>query len=262
MKTYFNPYGGDFMFFGEDGFSSELGSVFFIDRPYQHHYEHARPFCALSYRLSGNAVFNRGTKDEITAKDGCIALVPSNLSYNIEATGEKLICIHFYPSVPLSDRIRCFHTENRKYFDRKFSEILEVWQKKPLAGRHECMSLFYRLIYMIEREYLAEKPDSPAARIIAAAEYINEHLTENISIGDLADSASMSETYFRRLFTQKFGMSPVKYISKMRANFAKELLGTGCYSVSEIAARCGFNDVNYFSLFMKKQTGLPPSKLF
>lgn len=250
------------MFFGTDCFSSEISSVFFIDRPYQHHYEHARSFCALSYRLSGNAVFNRGTSEELTAKDGCIALVPSNLSYNIDASDEKLICIHFFPSVPLTNKIRCFHTENRKYFDRKFHDILEVWQKKPLAGRHECMSLFYRLIYMIEREYISERPDSPAARIIAAAEYINEHLTENISVKSLADSASMSETYFRRLFTKKFAMSPVKYINKMRSEYAKELLGTGYYSVSEIAGKCGFNDINYFSLFMKKQTGFPPSKLF
>ena len=249
------------MFFGPDSFSSEILSVFFIDRHHQHHYEHARPFYALSYRLSGNAVFDRGTDGEIAAGDGCIALVPANLSYNIDASGEKLICIHFCPNVPLSDKIRCFHTENRKYFDRKFAEILEVWQKKPLAGRHECMSLFYRLIYMIEREYLSEKPDSPTARIVAAAEYINEHLTEDISVRALADSAAMSETYFRRLFAEKFGLSPVKYINNMRADYAKELLGTGYYSVSEVAARCGFNDVNYFSLFMKKQTGVPPSKL-
>lgn len=187
---------------------------------------------------------------------------PANLSYNIDASGEKLICIHFCPNVPLSDKIRCFHTENRKYFDRKFAEILDVWQKKPLAGRHECMSLFYRLIYMIEREYLSEKPESPTARIVAAAEYINEHLTEDINVSALADSAAMSETYFRRLFAEKFGLSPIKYICKMRADYAKELLGTGYYSVSEVAARCGFNDVNYFSLFMKKQTGSPPSKLF
>ena len=39
---------------------------------------------------------------------------------------------------------------------------------------------------------------------------------------------------------------------------ATELLQSGYYSVGEIASRCGFNNINYFSTFIKKETGLSP----
>lgn len=248
------------MFFGTDNFSFDIDSVFFIDRPVQLHYENARPFYALSYRLSGNAVFNGKTPDELTASDGCIALVPSGLSYAINASDEKLICIHFHPSSPLTDKITLFHTKNRSYFDRKFTELLEIWQKKQFGYRHECLSVLHKLAFMIEREYASVASDSLSSAVLSAVDFINEHFTEKISISHLAASFCMSDTYFRKLFTQKMGMPPVKYINKMKIDYALELLGTGYLSVGEVAEKCGFNDISYFSLFVKKQTGFPPSE--
>ena len=57
-----------------------------------------------------------------------------------------------------------------------------------------------------------------------------------------------------------------KYISTMRTGYsvqsvdeyAKEYLNSGYYTVTEIAEKCGFDDVSYFVRFFKKQTGLTP----
>ena len=69
----------------------------------------------------------------------------------------------------------------------------------------------------------------------------------------------MSDTYFRRLFVTRFGQTPLRYINAMRFERARELLCSEYYTVEEIAELCGFNNVNYFSLFIKKETGLPPT---
>ena len=250
------------MFFKADDFSFKIDSVFSIERHKLNHFEHARPFYALSYRIHGSAVFNPGKSDEAAASDGCIALVPSNISYYIDSSDEDIICIHFQPTVPIGDKILTLHTENKKYFESKFSELLKLWSARQIGGKHECMALLHQIIYAIEREYMAEKPDTPAARIIAAAEYINEHFTEKITVSQLAASAAMSDTYFRRLFTRQFGLTPVKYINKLKLDYALEFLASGYLTVNEIADKCGFSNASYFSLFIKNETGHSPSQLF
>ena len=53
-------------------------------------------------------------------------------------------------------------------------------------------------------------------------------------------------------------MTPQKYINQLRLTAATELLQSGYYSISEVASHCGFNNINYFSAFIKKETGLSP----
>ena len=81
-----------------------------------------------------------------------------------------------------------------------------------------------------------------------------------ISIAELAFEASVSETYFRREFKLYFGLSPVAYIQKIRIENAKSLLLTGYYQVSEVAVRCGFDSISYFSTTFKKLCGITPTE--
>ncbi len=62
----------------------------------------------------------------------------------------------------------------------------------------------------------------------------------------------MSDTYFRKLFVERFSVTPLKYINRLKLNYAKELLLSDYYTVEEIAEKCGFNNINYFSLFIKR----------
>lgn len=66
--------------------------------------------------------------------------------------------------------------------------------------------------------------------------------------------------YFSELFKKTFKMSPVRFVTKLRIDYAKELLVTNRYSVSEIVETCGFSNAYYFSNVFKKQTGFSPSQ--
>ena len=74
----------------------------------------------------------------------------------------------------------------------------------------------------------------------------------------LCECTGMSYSYFKELFIAKYGMPPVKYITHLRLEYAKELLITGRYTVSEIASMCGFENVYYFSSVFKKNIGISP----
>lgn len=99
-------------------------------------------------------------------------------------------------------------------------------------------------------------------KIIEASEkYLEENIYNGkISIQDIADKSNISEVYFRRLFKEKYGISPVQYINGNRIKTAKNLLVEDNLSISEISQACGFLDVYSFSRAFKKRVGISPSQ--
>ena len=98
--------------------------------------------------------------------------------------------------------------------------------------------------------------------ILEAVEYIHDHFTEDgLTVDFLAKMCGMSDTYFRKLFVKNFSLTPIDYIKSLKVNYARDLLLSGYYTVGEVSDKCGFNTINYFSSFMKKETGLTPSDL-
>lgn len=98
-------------------------------------------------------------------------------------------------------------------------------------------------------------------RVKAAIRYIADHYAEPMSITDVARSVSLNPVYFGALFKKETQMQFRDYLNMIRLNQAEDLLRTGEWNVTEVALRCGFNDVFYFSRVFKKVKGVPPSKM-
>ena len=77
-------------------------------------------------------------------------------------------------------------------------------------------------------------------------EFINKNYSNKISINDLAPIANMSKYHFIRTFGSIIGVSPVKYINMVRINEAASLLQSGCSNITEVANKCGYDNVSYF----------------
>ena len=85
------------------------------------------------------------------------------------------------------------------------------------------------------------------------------HYTDEIiSVPFLSELCGVSEQYLRRLFQAEFGYSPAIYIRLLRLEYAKSLLETNEYSVTDIAMLSGFNSPAYFSREFKKEYGVSP----
>ena len=80
-----------------------------------------------------------------------------------------------------------------------------------------------------------------------------------VSVAALAELTFVSESYFRRLFRQVYGLSPCRYIRTMRIEMATALLESGECTVSEAAERVGFSDEKYFSREFRHLKGVSPS---
>jgi AraC family transcriptional regulator len=87
---------------------------------------------------------------------------------------------------------------------------------------------------------------------------IEKHLTYEIKLETLARSACMSKYHFCRLFKKRVGISPMKFVTFMRIEKAKELLRKDD-TISSIAIDVGFNDLSSFIAQFKKFTSMTPS---
>ncbi|MDF2925215.1 MAG: helix-turn-helix protein [Paenibacillaceae bacterium] len=95
-----------------------------------------------------------------------------------------------------------------------------------------------------------------------AMEYMDLHLTEPLTLKDLAQTANMSKTYFCAVFKKLNGITPWDYITARRIERAVEQLkiGTSC-TMLELATHCGFNNTANFNRAFKMHTGKTPSEV-
>ena len=122
----------------------------------------------------------------------------------------------------------------------------------------------YDLIHGMAYEYAARMkivlqggPVSPRLRRMMM--YIEEHLSEQIRLQDVADAADVSRTYASAVFRREAGMTMNEFILRERIAEAERLLASGRYTVSEVAERLGFCSASYFTQCFKRVTGRTPS---
>lgn len=99
-----------------------------------------------------------------------------------------------------------------------------------------------------------------AKKLHPAFDYINEHYTEEIRLGDLAASCNLSTGRFSHVFCLASGLSPFSYINQYKINKAAILLQNSQLDLIQIAHAAGFYEYAYFSRTFKKFKGISPIK--
>ena len=102
---------------------------------------------------------------------------------------------------------------------------------------------------------------APDAQIFAkAVNYMNNRITDQPSINEIAAFCNTSDATLKRIFDKYAGIGIHKYFLKLKINVAAELLKNGL-RVAETAQKLGFSSQAYFSAAFKRETGANPSEL-
>jgi two-component system response regulator YesN len=91
-----------------------------------------------------------------------------------------------------------------------------------------------------------------------AIAYMHDHLSEDISLADVAASVGTAPSHLSRLFSRHSGDTFIHVLCRLRIDMAKKLLRTNQYRVKEVYTMVGFNDQAYFSRVFKKYEGTSP----
>jgi AraC family transcriptional regulator len=93
-----------------------------------------------------------------------------------------------------------------------------------------------------------------------ALAHIEEHISERIELGTLADLVRLTPFHFCRAFKQSFGMPPIRYQANRRIEHAKLLLAIPTMSITEIGMTIGFGCSSSFTAAFRKATGFTPTE--
>ena len=102
---------------------------------------------------------------------------------------------------------------------------------------------------------------SKASSVAQCAAYIENRLTGNIDIGEMAHDCRISKRKLYLLFQTHFGMPPLHFIAMRKIEQARKMILQSNLLNDEIAAALGFSDTNYFIRFFKKHTGTSPMQM-
>lgn len=104
-------------------------------------------------------------------------------------------------------------------------------------------------------EYIENSPSDE--KIVAIISYLNEHLTDEITIDDLSSHFFLSRYYLMHAFKEQTGYTIGGYVSTKRLLLAKEQIAKGM-SITDVCYACGFKNYSTFSRAYKKSFGESP----
>lgn len=118
-------------------------------------------------------------------------------------------------------------------------------------------SLVYELLKHIYRKQ-PHGEQTIEKGLLRSVAYMQEHYGEVITRNQLAQITGVSPWHYSRKFSERFGVSPLSYLSQYRVYRAQEQLLLTRSTSQEIAGQVGFEDVHYFSRRFKQLTGVSP----
>ncbi len=140
-------------------------------------------------------------------------------------------------------------------------DITDTWSKKRPGYTIRCKGLLYLLMYQLlnQSDHMVER-NQYERQLSGILEMIENNIVRCFTVTELADAAKLSPSYFRNIFKQYTGYSPIQYQHFLKMMHARDLLLSEHYNVSEVAAMVGISDESYFSRLFKKVMGVTPSQ--
>lgn len=156
------------------------------------------------------------------------------------------------PVITLQDTYRF-----ERYLHKIYLQFRDRMSIREALLSNYIVNILTELLVSKDAEYSVNVSSSIIEDTVA---YIGEHLTENLTLEQLAGHASLSPFYFSRLFKRETGFSPHGYLIATRVNTAKYLLKSTDESIKNICFATGFASESSFCTTFKKVTGFTPSE--
>ncbi|MBQ9467524.1 MAG: helix-turn-helix transcriptional regulator [Clostridia bacterium] len=168
--------------------------------------------------------------------------------------------------IPASDLQFREHISGDAGLEKKFRAVVDAYRGGGEFREAAVRAAALELLLELARGYRLGKEDQQNAderhldSVKEAIRYIKEHYERPMSVDEISRAAGLSKAYFSRIFRAVTGCTVVSYINIVRCRNAAKLLSSGRYKVGEAAARCGFENMSYFTRTYKQIMGVLPSK--
>ena len=164
------------------------------------------------------------------------------------------------------------HSKRGILFSRQATEaimprLIKLAQRRGFDSVLELLSILHDLSGSRDMRTLSDASFSigesfsyNSRRVENVMKYLNSNFDKNVSLGEAARIASMTEVSFSRFFKSRTGKTFVDALCEVRLGHASHMLIETTQSVNEIAYKCGFNNMSNFNRIFKKKKNCTPKE--
>ena len=199
--------------------------------------------------------------ERVRVEPGDVIFLPNSPHYQAlyptSESGESLM-INFSGELP-DTPARALVVRKSAELHRLISAMYRSWSVQTGVNRCRCMAMLWEVLAKLAEA--GETGRSDTDRLLGPAlEHLEKHIFDpDLRVGQLHELCGVSDTYFRRLFEERFGLTPKKYVLQRRLDQAKAILESGEYStVAAVAEAVGFEDGLYFGKVYRARYGKSP----
>jgi AraC-like DNA-binding protein len=158
--------------------------------------------------------------------------------------------IAFAPATVRAISSRIVNLDKRAGFD-SILELLSILHDLSTARNTTLLS---------DITFSKETVDYDSRRLQQVFDYINKRFSEPITLREVARLAHMSEASFSRFIKQHTGFTFTEKLTEIRLGHVSRMLIDTTQSISEIANRCGFNNISNFNKIFRQHKGCTPKE--
>jgi two-component system, response regulator YesN len=144
-------------------------------------------------------------------------------------------------------------------FDVKLNKLMRVDKHDSWT---EAVKYIYNLSEIIFKLQSREEKKRADNAIEYIQKFIEEHLSEDLSLVRLAEQVYLNPSYLSRIYKQVRGTNISYFIDNARIKKAKELLDKENVKIHEVAKSVGYETAASFTRFFRKMSGLSPQEYY
>lgn len=210
---------------------------------------------------------------EFPLRRGDLVLVPPAVRHHAHGPPKPVTLgsIHVEVTLPGGQNVfellpppRVRHMSEDSRLSRYLDQVISEWERPDWAQTMLTMSSWSRLVVL---ELLRHDMSMGTLRqcsidplVAQVLEEMNHRIDRPTTLDDLAKWSGYSPQYLNRIFGRTLGVTPLKYLGRMKMERAAQMLVDGRFTVASIATAVGFEDPYYFSRVFRQHFGRSPAQ--
>ena len=220
------------------------------------------------YIVEGNLTINAGA-DKLNLHKGDLFYIPEGVRYTAIWAGDPHV--EYYNLNVLSNSYDSSLSSGGFALQKidalssndtldTVKRIFALMQTEERVKKIEALGLYYAFYAKAFPLLESAEPQKYSPVLVKAIEYIEQNYAENFSVTDLASVCFVSESRLHHIFTEKLGLTPIKYRNQIRVERAAKDLRSSSLSIEAIAEKHGWGSTTYFRETFKEYSGLTPKE--
>lgn len=198
----------------------------------------------------------------VTVEPGCVSVIRPGIDLEFRLAGVSThTYAHFDLPAPSGEHVSVPAVRQMgdafARFDADFREAVGWHARQPARAAARVWELLWRFVGGDDRESAGRRTSH--AIVDRAVEWIELHLTEPLTIGQLAEAMDVSHVHLVRLFRAHTGQTPLAYIHARRARRAEHFLRHTSLPMKAIAQQVGLSDLQQLNKLCRRVFGQAPT---